>query len=379
MALETYKKEQKKLEKEEEIELNDGVEKEQEETLTIKKILADKESSALFGKMIEESGGPEGKDMAVRLVDGKLEEGDVDSLEKYRASFEEKMHVVENLNEELTPELLDELGLQSPEFKKILNTLDSKTTSKMIKDRMAELAVSEPEHFDKISKKIEKLQDFKDGEFKVLDESVKKICEENNIDADDYLKALAINDPKKQEETLRNLVRDSWGEGGWGSTVRVLDKFSSLFGGGSKLIAEQLADQKVNIDAVFAELDKHKKGIGKVLATTVKGSNTMRDALSKALIGEPTKVEHIGMKDSKELLPKEIDIDTRWEEAKVDLNVGGKTWNRLNSVEKDKERKKFGNKIKAEAKKKSKGKGFWASIFEAIFGSFIDDKISKLN
>lgn len=288
------------------------------------------------------------------------------------------MRVVENLNEELTPELLNELGLQSPEFQKILNTLDSKTTSKMIKDRMAELAVSEPERFDKISDKLEGLQDFKKGEFKELDDSVKKICEENNINADDYLKALAIKDPKEQGEVLRNLVRDSWGDGGWGSTVRVIDKFSSLFGGGSKLIAEQLAEQKVNIDAVFAELDKHKKGIGKVLAVTIKGSDTMRDALSKALIGEPTKVEQIGMKENKDVLPKEAEIEERWEEVKADIKVGGKVWSKLNVAEKDKERKKFGNLMKAEAKKKSKGKGFWAMILEAIFGKFIDEKIAEL-
>lgn len=80
MALETYKKEQEKLEKEEEIKLSGGEVEEEQEPLTVKKILADKESSSLFGKMIEESGGPEGAEMAARLVDGKLEEGDVDAL-----------------------------------------------------------------------------------------------------------------------------------------------------------------------------------------------------------------------------------------------------------------------------------------------------------
>ena len=100
MALESYKNEQDRLEKEEAKKA--GVPEEVEDTLTVKQIINSKEQSALLGDMIEHDGDPADKELMTRLVSGKMEGGDIDRLSELRKTFSEKMHDVETIKSELT-------------------------------------------------------------------------------------------------------------------------------------------------------------------------------------------------------------------------------------------------------------------------------------
>ncbi|MES2314846.1 MAG: hypothetical protein V4524_02830 [Patescibacteria group bacterium] len=373
MALDTYKQEQERLAKEEEIKLHGEPEEEKEE-LTLKTIMANKEQSALFAKMIKDSGDATAAEITGRFMNGAPGEDDLDAMEEYRAQFEKRMNQVESVNGELSAEFIADLGEQSPDFKKILKALGSEASSEMIKDKMADLAVSDPDRFDTIVKKVEKLQEFKKGTYKDVEDAVKKMAEENNIDADAYMKALAIADEGEREKALQDLVRNQWG-----FAHKTADSLFSFFGGGSAKIAEKLADEKGTVDEVHAALDKHKKGIGKVLAASVTGNEDMRNALAKSVLGEPVKKERVNMKESRDLLPKETDIDKQWIPFRDAFAVGGKKWDALTDAEKDAGRAVFGDKMKAESKKKAKDKGFWASLFDSLFGSLVDSKLSKLN
>ena len=376
MALETYKKEKEKIAKEEKIKLNGGVEEEEKETLTTKEILADKEKSDLFGKMLQQSGDHADVALAAKLVSGTYDQSDFEAIEKHRAAFEKRMNQVENVNEELTPELVAELGEHSPDFKKlILNSVGSEAALSVVQERMAELSITDPGRFDKISKKVETMQGFKKGAYKDVEDSVKKIAESNKIDADAYLKALAIEDGPGREKALRGLIQATWGNGWKGKIGRFFDSGGALTGEDVRL----LDLKKKEVDDILVELDKHKKNIGKVLTTTIMGNDEIREALAKATLGESTKIERVGMKESRGALPKEAEVDRLWAEVKSKAIVNNHKWDVMTDTEKDQVRNGFGDKMKKEAKKNGKGKGFWATLFDSIFGSFIDDKVKKLN
>jgi len=383
MSIEVYKQEQEKIKAEEEKKRRQeaGEPEEDREPLTTEEIIADKEKSHLLGKMLERDGGPESKEVMIRLKSGTLTEADIDNLSKYRDAFDKKMQKVENVSEEITPEMVAELGEHDPKLKKLLEHVSPDKLVDVVQDRLGELAMSEPDQFKIISKKIEKMQDFKKGDFKKLDDSVREMCEKENIGVNDYMKALAIKDPFEQRKELERIIGESWGDGIGGKTKRFIDSFLGNF---SDKKIQELSWKKSEIDNVFAELDKHKKNIGKALAVTVKGNDDMRNALANAILGKSTKKEQRGFKDA-ESTPqiKESDIDARYRQLKNSTfptatpNVFRK-WDALNPAEKDQQRDLFIDQIKAEEKAKRKG-GFWDSIFEAMFGSFLTKKRASLN
>ena len=384
MSIEVYKQEQEKIKAEEEKKRRQeaGEPEEDREPLTTEEIIADKEKSDLLGKMLERDGGPESKEVMIRLKSGTLTEADIDNLSKYRDAFDKKMQKVENVSEEITPEMVAELGEHDPKLKKLLEHVSPDKLVDVVQDRLGELAMSEPDQFKIISKKIEKMQDFKKGDFKKLDDSVREMCRERNINTDEAMKALAIKDDMEREKALTQIIRDSWGAGAWGNTKRFLDSVGfKAWSANRTLVFEH---KKYEIDNVFAELDKHKKNIGKALAVTVKGNDDMRNALANAILGKSTKKEQRGFKDA-ESTPqmRERDMEAAWlrrKNSNFPTSTPGvsRRWDALSVVEKDQARQTFIDEIATQEKAKRKG-GFWDSIFQALFESFLLNKKASLN
>jgi hypothetical protein len=380
MGTETYKKEQERIEKAEREKLLGRPEEEAPEPMTVAEIMGDNEKSSLFGKMLERDGDPTDKDVVDRLINKKLQDGDVEVLQKYGAAFEKKWRRVEGVNEELTPELIKEVASQSPDFKKILGVIDSDRATAMFKDRMADLAFTDPALFDKIYKSVDNLTILKKGGVSSNDKYIEKMCKDNNIDEGLFSKALAIKDDVEREDAIREIVRSSWGKGFFGGAGRFFDVIS--FGAISSDQVEKMSRSKGVIDGLLAELDVRKKKIGNVLASTVKGSPDMLNSLSKAVMGESTKVEQAGLKKVKEGYPKEQQIDVRYGNFKRKIfNVGGvnKTWANLSDTEKTAQKQIFADEVIADSKKTAKAGGFWASIAEALFGAFLVEKMKKLD
>ncbi|MEI6396600.1 MAG: hypothetical protein WCO48_00800 [Candidatus Taylorbacteria bacterium] len=384
MAIEVYKQEQEKIKAEEEKKRRQeaGEPEEDREPLTTAEIIADKEKSDLLGKMLDYEVGPDSEKIMARLKKGEPNEADIDVLSKYREIFDKKMQKVENIKEEITPDMVAELGEHDPSFKKLLEHIDPDKLTDVVQDRLGELAMTDPDRFNKLAKKIEKMQEFKKGDFKKLDDSVKEMCKERNINEDEYMKVLTIKDEKERMKALETFERNSWGEGGWGKTKRFID--SILSNSLSEPGAQKLNWKKSEIDNAFAELDKHKKNIGKMLAVTVKGNDDMRNALANAILGKPTKNERRGFKDA-ESTPQitESEILKRWEEEKAvgffDRNgKNKKMWDKMSALEQDKARDYFLDDMKAEQASKRQG-GFWDTIFQAIFESFLLEKKASLN
>jgi len=374
MVIDKYKEEQAKLE-EEERRKNGGPE-EEKETMTLQEIISNHTNSDLFGKMLDTEGNPsENKALMERLAKGELKADDLDGLESHRKLFEERMNRVENVDEELTEEMVIEIGESNPDIKKIISLSKSGDVVKAVGTRLAELAMTDPDHFNEIAGKIERMQAVKRGGDK-LDESINGYCKENGISGDEVAKLYAIGNESERKTALADLVRDSWGSGLVGKLKRAFDR-----GDGSIKTVEQLESYKKKIDTILVTLDKRKRDIGTALATTISGNEVMLKALANAIKGEPTKVEKgLGFKEAGAAMMKDEEVENEWEKRKADVvkNLGVANWaavpNKINEAD------KFVADMEAEVKKRSRGGGsFWAKIFSPIFHGFMFDKKHDLN
>ena len=367
MGIEIYKKEQEKIEKEEKRKTNP---EEEGEILTVSEIISDNEKSYLFGEMVKQEGGDE--EVMARLAKGKLEEKDIEILEKHRKVFEKRIRDAEKIKGGITKEMVSEIALQNPEFQKIINLNGPEKAAKIIEGQMNELAVTDNARFLSVYEKIEKSKTFKNEETKRLDDSVKELCKKENVNADEFFKALAITDDSKREDAVRKLVENSW-SGTKKLTAGILLRLNIK--DSSYESTNNLLNKKAEIDAFYEELDKNKKSIGSALASTIKSNKGMLEALSKGIIGKPTKPENpIGMREAAGSFPDNESIDEEWEELKKKSK-----WDTLDETKKESVRKGFGEKLKKESGEKAKNKkGFWTSILQSLFNINVDDKISKL-
>jgi hypothetical protein len=298
MALESYKKEQERLEKEEAKKA--GTPEEPEDTLTLKEIMKDDKQNALLGEMVEHDGDATDKEMFARLVSDKMETSDIDALSKFRGKFAERMRDAESIQEELTPELAREIAENNPDLKKVMGLVGPEGIVSAVQETIKKMAVSDPETFKKISKQVEAVKRFREGDLKKLDDDIKEKCKKEGINADKFAKALAIEDDAERKKALVDLVKGEWGTGGWSSFKRGLNAIDStiskLFGADSYLEekANRLSDTKQQIDDAFDELAKHKKKLGSVLAGSIKGNKDLFEALSREIVGGPKKKELVG-------------------------------------------------------------------------------------
>jgi hypothetical protein len=374
MAFETYNKEKEKIAKEELPE--DEREPEKEETLA--EIMADKEESHLFGLMLEEDKDAN-KDMAARFAAGKLNPEDFADLEIQRKAFTEKMDNAENISKELTSESVMEMGRQDPKLQEIINISGPEKMLSAVKAELAEVAIKDPARFDKLSKSVEIMQSFEKGRLKDLDDSVKEYCKKEKIDSKDYEKIAAIKDTAEGKKAFSELIRKSWGTGTLASIARGLDTLS--FKTISSLGHEAREKHQSDIEHELAWLDKCKKDIGAALAESIKGNDSMREALSREIIGSPVKKEPVGFKETKGTMPTEDqfnkDVDAEWPKYKNDQKLD---WVKLTEPEKEKHRDGFMKKMSSKNEEKLKGKrGFWATIILAILGERFEAKKKDLN
>ncbi|MDE2188737.1 MAG: hypothetical protein KGJ35_03365 [Patescibacteria group bacterium] len=365
----TYRKEQERLEKAEREKA--GIKETPPDTLTIKKILDDKEQSALFGDLLKREGQEE---LAQRLVSGKIEADDLDKLAEYRREFSEKMRQAENIEKSLTPEMAAEIIRLDPNLQKIAESSGQEGIIAAAKESLRKMAISDQSRFDEILRHVENVNSYHDGDFKKLETEVEERCKKMGVNADKYYEAMAINDFDKRQEALSGLIKKDWGK-----TKRF---FNMLFGRSFELskrmkLEGEASKNKHDIEQALAELNKRKGELGSVMAASIKGNKEFMEAISRQMVGEPKKKEVIGMKDAKSGAPTVESTVEEWKRHKSKF----KNWDQMDEAQIELERGYFLDDMAEKNRKNRAGKvGFWASIFGAIFDSFFTsfDK-SKLN
>ena len=168
---------------------------------TLKEILSKKEDSDLFGEMLAREGELE---LSKRMANGELNEEDISTLDRYRLGndadpgFLDTMQEVKIARESITNDVINAYTRNNPELQKVVGLVGLDSYTKIVKDKLARLAIRDPEAFASLSSAVKDKNEFKAGIYAELDEEVTKLCADRKIKPESYMKAMAIEDPKER-------------------------------------------------------------------------------------------------------------------------------------------------------------------------------------
>lgn len=337
---------------------------------TLKEILSKKEDSDLFGEMLGREGDLE---LSQRMAKGELTEDDIEELDSHRLDFLNTMQEVKVTKESITNDVVNAYTRNNPELQKVVGLVGLDSYREIVKDKLARLAIRDPETFASLSGAVKDKNEFKAGIYKELDEEVTKMCADRGIKAESYLKAMAIEDPKEREKALKAAVKEGWG--GWKKAANFLTA-----GSWASRRTELMGSKKEELDLATEAMKLHRSNIGEFLAGMTDVPE-IRSAVSKELIGEKEeKIPLEGFKESKGQMPTKESLQADWEEYKNNRKkINRVNWEKLTPELQDRERDMFieaQNKARAEEMKKKTG--FWGAIFSIFSESFFTSNKSEL-
>lgn len=338
---------------------------------TLAEILQDKSNSHLFGELLKREGQEE---LGTRVAVGKLEQDDIYLLDEYRLKFSEKITQSEKIGKLLTEESVIEIARNHPDFAKIINLLGPKKAIKAIQSQLKEISITDEYRFSGITEPIEEYDSFKNGKYKEKEAEVEKFCGDNMISVKEYLAAIAIEDPREKEKALKELS---------GRTYSKFKKAVNLLSGGKwawtkDTTLQGLKENEASMEDSITTLDNLKSDIGDTLFFSVSGNDDMRNALSRELVSESATVAEskTGFGDIKKEAVgafNEKEFDKDWEAFKKKMAYN------QNPDDQDTVRNSFIHQQKKKHRERSaKNKGFWASVFSAIFEEKINSKKNTL-
>lgn len=332
---------------------------------TLAEILSDKNNSHLFGLILEKDNQ---HDLAGKIASGKLEQDDINALEEYRLKYAEKIAQSERIENLLTEETVIAIARQNPDFAKIVNLVGPKKAIKAIRSQLKETCISDENRFNLIAEPIEIYESYKNGAYKKINEDVEKLCKDNKIKPEEYLKALAIEDEDEKEEALKKLARGQ--HGGFVSAMRAVFRVNARLVG-------KLEGAEASMEDSMAQLDDYKNDIGNVLFSSVNGGEDMRNALARELLSEnaPAPEKKTGFGDAKkDARFDEVEVDKKWKTFKEAAEY--------DTHPEDQEHIKdmfIDEQIKEHEGDPSKKMSFWEHVFSSLFAEKIKDKRNKLN
>lgn len=337
-------------------------------------IHGDKKISHAFFEFLVKSGA---KDLAERVHKGELNAGDTKLLEKKRAIFSEKITQVEKIEAFITPQNIDGLTLNNPDFAALVRVHSAEGQSdkvmKAIQSQLLEISVSDESRFKKIVSALGNLESYKNGTFKAIDEKVEKLCKDNKITEDEYYAVIKMKDPAEKDKAMKALANRTYG--GFKKTLNWLSYGHLATEGKGNL--KDLQDNEAFVKYSFEQFDVHQTNIGAALFASLDKNKSMRDALSRELIGGDAEQEpQVGFAESKVPAIDERKLKADWEAEKKKPAYRNqqvqatKMGLRNNFIAEQK------TKIAAEIAKK--GSSFLIDLLASITALFLDEKLEEL-
>ncbi len=346
---------------------------------TLAEILQDEKRSDVFGKLLIRE---KQADLAARVAQRELRADDIKLLEQYRLKFSEMITRSEQIGIWLAEKDKDEKGNPIPgteniikfaqsneDFEQVLNLLSPEKATKAIQGQLEEIAITDEERFNGLAIAMETHKSYLGGEYKKTNDKVEKMCKDGQFTPQEYFAALAIEDPGGKEKALKQLARRSMS--GFKKLVDALSPISSI-GRWANRGVEKLEEAETSLETSFAKLEEMQGEIGQLLFYSVAANTDMRNALTRELVGDKTKVEEkSGFGTAKEAGTfDEEAYKTAWETYK-DAEAYDAT---INDYERDQIKDRFINDQKTKYKEKMKSRSVWGSIFTALFEGNINRK-----
>lgn len=339
---------------------------------TLTEIMKDSPKSQLFGELLRVNGEEE---LAQRLAEGNLEEGDISSFEEQRILFTKKMLQVEEVEGILTQEQVIELARRHPDFQNIVNLVGPEKAAKVIKAQLKEMSINDPDRFQPIADSLRAIKEFQDGKYKTLNIRVLNYCKNHDIDPRKLTDILAIENEEDRERALQDLVGYKTDGLKWWSGAK-------NFFSGAKGRLDYLSQANKDINDASKKLDELHKQSGRVLSSTIIEEDSLRKLLAQEIKGEKQpKVEKktgFGEANKEKTEIDEKKLNTDWEAYKDGANFN---FDELNSGEQENLRSLFLEDQREQyAKKKGKeeGGGFWDRVFSILFEKNLKSKVENL-
>lgn len=323
---------------------------------TLKGILSNNERSNLLAEEIEKSGNHE---LVERLVNKQLTEDDIEKLGDYRGEFVERLKQVENIRENISPEVLKDIADNSPELKEIANLVGVDGVKNILFKNFESLAFKDPSRFDRINKAVEKVVKHNET-IKKREEHIKELTKKYNVSEDKLYEALKIKDDGERRQAIKAVVKDRmgfWKKMAFGATFVTANRIEAL-------------DQREELNKLSKDLDARLKGVGSLLAMTISENDEVRQALQEEVMGEREKGKEslVNFKEGRD--------DLKSFETKTQTDIENEFKDFILKEKKMKNYPALGDSAKESAineffdknKQKLRGKkGFWANFFSSLF------------
>lgn len=332
---------------------------------TLTDIIKHPTESAIFGSLLKKNGA-DSDALIERLYKNELQQDDLSKLEEARRVHIQKMHEVENLEKQMTPEYITEFAKNSSKFQELVNLIGPKKSGEMLKNQMRDLLVNDSDKFDSLSGKLMELITYKEGTLSDLDKDILDECKKNGVSEANFMKALAMENEDEQREFLREHIRSSFGR-----FKRAFD----FVGGWSKDDAKKLAARKHDMDTAVKNLNSRIGDVGSMLENVVDANDAVRNAFASEILGEqvPPPTPQMTLREArKETSSEEELLDQEWEKEKKALK-----FETLTPKKKEAAKNAFRTKMIEDQKKKTEKKGFWASLLSSLFETTVRSKDLK--
>ena len=325
---------------------------------TLKGILSNNERSNLLAEEIKRRGDD---DLNERLLNKQLTEDDLEKLGNYREGFVEKLKQVENIKENISPEVLKEIADNSPELGEIAKLVGAEGVKNILFKNLESLAFNDPSHFDKINKTVEKV--IKHNEtIKDKEESIKELAKKYNVSEDKLYEALKIKDDNERQKAIKVVVKEKmgfWKKIAFGATFVTANRIEAL-------------DQREQLDKLSQDLDARLKGVGNFLAMTINENDEIRQALQAEMMGEKEKGKESfisfkeGRDDWRSFEEKtQADMENEFRDFVLkERKMKNSAYNKIDDADKESIINEFFEKKKQKLAGK---KGFWATLFGSLF------------
>ena len=322
---------------------------------TVKEILAHPEQSALFGTYLESEGDQE---LAKKIHEGDLTAADFAALAEKRQEYLSILERSKKIVNALDARTLAQFAASSPELKTIMASVGPEGIKGAFAKHLPEIAITDRDRFAVIEDALGAIAESKKT-IADRDKAMEEWCRENGVSENEYLLML-----QNGNEGTKDVVDAMRSQYGWWKklTTRKSTQVREVF--------YDSLDTVRGIEKDREELSQNMERMGSLLHLAMMDNAAVKEALLADLRKDTVerKEPDMSFTEMKEGI-KTVPVDT--DELRDAYEVFQKADENKDLDEEDMLRK-FSRAYTGDRMKKKK-KGFWATIFQDVYASRIEN------
>lgn len=176
---------------------------------------------------------------------------DLKRFSELTTEFGGKLEKARELAQRMSPDFIQQIAGQSPEFGKFVKTFGAAKMSDLWKQKLPELMVRDAARFAKIETALKSYEKTRDK----ADEKITKQAEKLGISPEQYASILKISDRGQRRQQMLEVVRERYG-----GFKRALGYTSGITGVGSEWSAREIANNgRADVEKAIAEMNRSLK------------------------------------------------------------------------------------------------------------------------